>query len=66
MSPIAMVLTGVVIGEFRLRDLLTRWRVYLVAVLRLFVLPALIVGELWLCGADRTVLMYALFALIFP
>ena len=66
MGPIAMVLTGVVIGEFRLRDLLTRWRVCLVAVPRLFVLPALIVGVLWLCGADRTVLLCALFARIFP
>lgn len=66
MGPIAMVLTGVVIGGFRLRDLLTRWRIYLVAILRLFILPAAMVALLWLCGADRTTLLCALFMFATP
>ena len=62
MGPIAMLLTGYVIGGYRLPELLTNWRVYLVTFLRLLVLPSVIVGVLWLLGADKLTLFSALFA----
>ncbi len=62
MGPIAMLLTGYVIGGYRLPELLTNKRVYLVTFLRLLILPSAIVGVLWLLGADKLTLCSALFA----
>ncbi len=62
MGPVAMILTGFVIGGYKMRQLLTNKRVYIAAFLRLLVLPAVIVGVLWLLGADNTTLYMALFA----
>lgn len=62
MAPIAMLLTGFVIGGYRMPGLLKNKRVYAVTLLRLIVLPAIIVGVLWLLGADTNTLFMALFA----
>lgn len=62
MGPLAMLLTGFVIGGYRMTDLLMNKKVYIVTLLRLFVLPAIIIGVLWLLGADASVLYMALFA----
>lgn len=61
MGPVAMLLTGVVIGGYRVRGLLKNKKVYLVTLLRLLVLPLFLVGFLWLLGADRDILLLALF-----
>lgn len=66
MGPLAMVLTGFVIGNFPLKALLSKKRVYLVTFLRLFVLPAFFVGLLWLLGADKLTLTLCLFAYATP
>ena len=66
MGPLAMVLTGFVIGNFSLKSLLGKKRVYLVTFLRLFVLPAFFVGLLWLLGADKITLTLCLFAYATP
>lgn len=66
MGPLAMVLTGFVIGGYDLKVLLKNKRVYLATALRLFVLPALFVTVLLLLGADKTVLVCALFAFATP
>ena len=66
MGPLAMVLTGFVIGNFPLKALLSKKRVYLVTALRLFVLPAFFVGLLWLLGADKLTLTLCLFAYATP
>ena len=63
---VSMVLTGFVIGNFSLKSLLSKKRVYLVTFLRLFVLPAFFVGLLWLLGADKTTLALCLFAYATP
>ena len=39
MAPISMLLTGMVITEYAMKDMLSRWRVYFVTALRLLVIP---------------------------
>lgn len=39
MAPVSMLLTGIVISEYKLTSLLSHWYTYLVAALRLIVLP---------------------------
>ena len=46
MGPIAMILTGFVIGGYNIRALLAKGRVYIAAALRLIVIPALMLGGL--------------------
>lgn len=45
-APVSMLLTGIVISEFNLRELLTRKTAYLVVALRLLVTPLLVFGLL--------------------
>ena len=62
MGPVAMLLTGFVIGGYHVPELLKNGRVYAVALLRLIVLPAVIVAVLWLLGADNRTLFMGMFA----
>ena len=62
MGPLAMVLTGFVIGGYDLKALLKNRRVYIATVLRLFVLPTLFVGVLLLLKANSVTLICTLFA----
>lgn len=62
MGPVAMVLTGFVIGGYNVAELLKNKQVYLVSLLRLIVLPAVIVAVLWLLGADKSTLFMGMFA----
>lgn len=66
MGPVAMLLTGFVIGDYSFKALLSDKKVYIATILRLFVLPALILAVLMLCGASDYVLMLALFAYATP
>lgn len=62
MGPVAMILTGFVIGGYRISELLKIRKVWIVTFLRLFVLPGILIGFLWLLGADKLTLILALFA----
>ncbi len=62
MGPLAMILTGFVVGGYDFKTLLNKRSVYIATALRLLVLPALFVVVLRLLGADNTVLVCALFA----
>ena len=66
MGPIAMVLTGFTIANYSFKSLLSDKRVYVVAVLRLMILPAIIVTVLKLLGAPDYTLFMALFAFSTP
>lgn len=66
MGPIAMVLTGFVIGNYRLKDLLSKPRVYAATGLRLIVLPIAFILLLKLLGADSTALKLCLFGFATP
>lgn len=64
MAPAAMLLTGIVVAGYQFVTLLTNWRVYVVTVLRLFVLPLAVGGALWYfvspAVAQTAVLIYAM------
>ena len=66
MGPIAMVLTGFLIGNYSFKSLLSNQKIYIAAVLRLFILPALFILLLKLIGADSTSLIMCLFAFATP
>lgn len=66
MGPIAMVLTGYVVGMYDIKKMLTNKNLYLVTALRLTVLPALFCGILLLFGADKLVLTLAIVAFATP
>lgn len=62
MGPLAMILTGFVVGGYNASDLLNRGRIYIASFLRLIVLPALFVTILWALGASKNALVLTLFA----
>ncbi len=66
MGPIAMVLTGFLIGKYPVKKLLSDKKIYIASVLRLFILPAIYVVILKLLGADNTALAMCLFAFATP
>lgn len=62
MGPLAMILTGFVIGGYDFWSLLKNKKVYIATLLRLLVLPAVFIGILRLLQADTEVLILTLFA----
>lgn len=53
MGPVSMLLTGLVISEYKLKDMLTQWSVYILAFLRLIVIPCAVCGVMLLLGLNR-------------
>ena len=66
MGPLAMVLTGFVIGDYDVLALIKNKKVYAASFLRLFILPAFFLALLMLLGADDQTVTYALFAYATP
>lgn len=66
MGPIAMLLAGIVIGNYSWKALLSDKKVYLATLLRLLILPAAIVTVLYLCKADPYTVTLAFFAFATP
>lgn len=62
MGPLAMILTGFVIGGYDIGKLLKNKKIYIATFLRLIVLPSLFIGILYLLGADFNTLVLTLFA----
>lgn len=62
MAPMAMLLTGFVIGSYDIKSLLTNKKIYVASTLRLIILPLLFVGVLKLIGAPDITLYLAFFA----
>ena len=62
MGPLAMVLTGFVIGDYDIAALIRNKKVYAATALRLLVLPALFLALLRLLGASQQAMAYTLFA----
>ena len=46
MAPVSMLLAGMTIAEFNIKDLVTDSKIYIVSILRLFVIPLLVLGAL--------------------
>lgn len=62
MGPLAMVLTGFVIGDYKFAELMKNKKVYVATFLRLIVLPVLFVAVMYFIGADKTAIVLTLFA----
>jgi predicted permease len=65
-GPVAMVLAGLVIGGYNLKELLTNKKVYVASLLRLIVLPALIVLILKVLGTEDQIITLALICFATP
>ena len=65
-SPLAMILTGFVIGRYPIRSLFSRKDVYLLSVLRLIVIPLLVFAILNLLHAPQVVQITAVCAASMP
>lgn len=66
MAPVAMILTGFVVGGYSVKPLLSDKKVYIATFLRLFVLPSIILAVLMLCRAPDLVVVLAMFAYATP
>ncbi len=62
MGPVAMILTGFIIGGYDWQELLQDRKVYIMTFLRLTVLPAILLAVAYLLGADHAVLTMILIA----
>lgn len=66
MSPLAMLLTGFVIGEYSLKTLASDKKVYLASVIRLIILPSAFIAVLLLLKTDKDIIRVALCATAMP
>lgn len=66
MSPLAMLLTGFVIGEYSLKTLAGDKKVYLASVIRLIILPTIFMAVLLLLKTDKAIIRVALCATAMP
>ncbi len=66
LGPMSMLLTGIVISQYKLLDLFTNRAVYAMSVLRLLGLPCAVAGLMRLMGIDPTVTAVALLILAMP
>lgn len=66
MSPVAMLLTGFIVGNYSLKLLASNKKVYVASVLRLVVIPALFMAALLLFKTERDILRVALCATAMP
>ena len=66
MGPLGMVLLGLVVGGYNVKELLGRGQVYIATFLRLLVIPSIMMFVLKLCGAPEMVMTLALIAFAAP
>lgn len=66
MGPIAMVLTGFVIGNYSLKAMISDKKIYIASALRLLILPTVFIGIFILLGASSTVVTMCFFAFATP
>lgn len=66
MAPVAMILTGFIVGGYSIKPLLSDKKIYIATVLRLFILPSIIIAILMLCKASDLIVVLALFAYATP
>lgn len=66
MGPVSMLLTGIVISEYKLLDMFSNKKVYAMSVLRLLVIPCAVAGAMVLMGINPMVTAVALLVLVMP
>lgn len=65
-GPVAMILTGFLIGGYEFESMLTDFKVYIATFLRLFILPAIILVVMYFVGANYNILVCVLIAYACP
>ena len=65
-SPVAMILAGFVIAQFRIGKLLKEWKVYILAAVRMVVMPLAFYGLCLLLDVPEDVRVLVLFATAMP
>ncbi|MBE6732471.1 MAG: AEC family transporter [Ruminococcaceae bacterium] len=66
MGPIAMLLLGVVVGQYNLKEILTNKKAYYASIMRLIIAPTIIVAVFAVLGCSKTALLLILFAFSAP
>lgn len=66
MAPVAMILTGFVVGGYPLKPLFSDRKVYMATALRLLLIPTVMLAALYLLGVDRQTMIFTLFAFATP
>jgi len=66
LAPLAMLLTGFVLSRRPIINLIKNPKMYLAAILRLVIFPAVFTGILWLFGADNQTLMLCALLMALP
>lgn len=66
MSPIAMILTGVVVSSISLKEAFTNIRIYIVSIIRLVILPLIFIGAAAFFEIPETIYICALCSLSMP
>lgn len=65
-GPVAMVLAGLVIGDYRFKETLTNKKVYVTSALRLVLIPAAMMASMCLLGASKELMTLALVCFATP
>lgn len=66
MAPVSMVLAGLVISEFNLKEIVSKWAIYPVTIIRLLVIPVICGVVLNLLNIDKTVIGIAVLFVALP
>lgn len=66
MAPVSMVLAGLVISEFNLKEIISRWAIYPVTAVRLLVVPLICGAILNLLNVDKTIMNIAVLFVALP
>ncbi len=66
MSPISMIMIGLVIGEFNLKETLLEKKAYIISIIRLVVIPALLCIVLKLLNAPQNIVLLSLMTYAMP
>ena len=66
MSPVAMILTGVVVSSISLKKTFTNIRIYIISIVRLVVMPLIFVGVTSFFKMNETIYLCALCSLAMP
>lgn len=66
MSPVAMILTGIVVSSISLKKTFTNIRIYAISIIRLIVMPLVFIAVFSFINLDRTIYICALCSLAMP
>lgn len=66
MAPISMILTGLVISEFNIKEIARKWQIYPVSLMRLVILPLIVGALLTILRIDKSLVAIAVLFMALP